>query len=130
MLDELISRLTQNVGLDAATARKAVGLILAFLRREGPPEEVGRLFAAMPGAETVADEAAASAPKGGVMGGLAGMMGGGGLMALAGQLTGLGLSMGQMQALGREVFAFGREKAGEDTMGAIVGAVPGLGQFV
>ena len=51
-------------------------------------------------------------------------------MALAGQLSAAGLSMDQMQTLGHELFAYGREKAGEDTMGAIVGAVPGLGQFV
>ena len=57
-------------------------------------------------------------------------MGGGGLMALAGKLTGAGLSMDQMQTLGRELFAHGREQAGEDAMGEIVGAVPGLSQFV
>jgi hypothetical protein len=51
-------------------------------------------------------------------------------MALGGKLMGVGVSMGQMQPLGKELFAYGREHAGEDTMGAIVGAVPGLGQFV
>jgi hypothetical protein len=34
--------------------------------------------------------------------------------------------MGQMQPLGRELFAYGREKAGEDVMGPIVGSIPGL----
>ena len=51
-------------------------------------------------------------------------------MALAGQLTGAGLSMSQMQAVGKELFAYVREKAGEDTVGGIVAAVPGLSQFV
>jgi hypothetical protein len=59
-----------------------------------------------------------------------GMMGGGGVMALGTQLMGAGLSMDQMSGLGTELFAFGREKAGEDAMGAIVGAIPGLSQFV
>jgi hypothetical protein len=79
----------------------------------------------MPGAEA----AMAQAPE---SGGLAGMMAGmgGGVMALGGQLMGAGVSMGQMQPLGRELFAFGREKAGEDVMGAIVGSIPGLTQFV
>ena len=66
------------------------------------------------------------------MGALGGLMGGGGgrgLMALAGQLGAAGLSMDQMQTLGHELFAYGREKAGEDTMGAIIGSVPGLSQF-
>jgi hypothetical protein len=61
-----------------------------------------------------------------------GMMGnmGGGVMALGGQLMGAGVSMGQMQPLGQELFAYGREKAGEDVMGPIVGSIPGLSQFV
>ena len=64
------------------------------------------------------------------MGGLMGMMGGGGLMGLAGKLTGLGLGMGEMQAVGKELFAAGREQAGEDVMGQIAGSIPGLGQFI
>jgi hypothetical protein len=124
-MEELLARVTAATGLDAATATKAIGIILSFLKKEGPPDEIGKLFAAMPGAEA----AAAQAGNGG---GLAGMMSsmGGGVMALGGQLMGAGVSMGQMQPLGRELFAFGREKAGEDVMGAIVGAVPGLSQFV
>jgi hypothetical protein len=64
-----------------------------------------------------------------MVGGFMGMMGGG-VMALGGQLMGAGISMGQMQPLGRELFAYGREKAGEDVMGPIVGSVQGLSQFV
>ncbi|WP_112663138.1 DUF2267 domain-containing protein [Microvirga flavescens] len=125
-MEELIARITQKTGLDAATATKAIGMILAFLKKEGPTAEVGQLLAALPGAE----EAIAQAGGGG--GGLLGMMGslGGGVMALGGQLMGAGVSMNQMQPLGRELFAYGREKAGEDVMGPIVGAVPGLSQFV
>jgi hypothetical protein len=52
------------------------------------------------------------------------------VMALGGQLMGAGVSMGQMQPLGQELFAYGREKAGEDVMGPIVGSIPGLSQFV
>jgi hypothetical protein len=37
---------------------------------------------------------------------------GGGLMGLAGRLTSLGLGMAEMQTIGRQVFAFVREKAG------------------
>jgi hypothetical protein len=51
-------------------------------------------------------------------------------MALGQQLMSAGVGMGQMQPLGRELFAFGREKAGEDVMGPIVGSIPGLTQFV
>jgi hypothetical protein len=127
-MDELIARVTKATGLDATTAQKAIGIILAFLKKEGPPAEVNQLLAAMPGAEQVVAQAGDGGP-GATGGGLMGMMGGG-VMALGGKLMGAGVSMGQMQPLGRELFAYGREKAGEDVMGPIVGSVPGLSQFV
>jgi hypothetical protein len=127
-MDELIARISAAAGIDAGLATKAVGMILNFLKKEGPAAEVGELVAALPGAEAVM---AANTGGGGLMGGLAGMMpGGGGVMGLGASLMGAGLSMGQVQSVSREMFAFGREKAGEDAMGAIVGAIPGLGQFV
>ena len=41
-----------------------------------------------------------------------------------------GLSMGEVQAVTRETISYAREKAGEDAVGDIVGAIPGLAQFV
>ncbi|MCA3563672.1 MAG: DUF2267 domain-containing protein [Methylocystis sp.] len=128
-MEELINRLVASVGIDADLARKAVGIILGFLQKEGPPPEVTAMLDAMPGArELIAEYAGAG--SGGVLGGLMGMMGGGGVMGLGQQLMSAGLSMGQLSEVGKETFAFGREKAGEDAMGAIVGAIPGLSQFV
>ena len=127
-MDELIARVTKATGLDAATAQKAIGIILTFLKKEGPPAEVNQLLAAMPGAEQVVGQSGDGGP-GATGGGFMGMMGGG-VMALGGQLMGAGVSIGQMQPLGRELFAYGREKAGEDVMGPIVGSIPGLSQFV
>lgn len=128
-MDELISRIVATTGLNEELARKAVGIILAFLQKEGPATEIGQLMTAMPGAQDLAS--AESGAKGGMLGAIGGMMGGGGgVMALGGQLMGAGLSMPQIQSVSKQMFAFGREKAGEDTMGAIVGAIPGLGQFV
>src|ERR1044072_4790652 len=123
-MDELIARVTQTTGLDQATARKAIGIILGYLQKEGPQTEVNQLIEALPGAQ----EAIAESRNGRGGGGLMGMMGslGGGVMALGGQLMGIGVSMGQMQPLGKELFAYGREKAGEDVVGPIIGSVPGL----
>lgn len=126
-MEELIARITKATGLDPVTAQKAVGLILAFLQREGPPEQVGQLFAALPGADDVLAQSGDGGP-GASGGGFMGM--GGGVMELGQKLMGAGVSMGQMQPLGRELFAFGREQAGEDVIGPIVGAVPGLSQFL
>ena len=126
-MEELLARITAQTGLDQATARKAIAIILGYLKKEGPPNEVNQLLAAMPGAEDVIADAGQSG--GGSLSGMMSSMGGG-VMALGGQLMAAGVSMGQMQPLGRELFAYGREKAGEDVMGPIVGSIPGLSQFV
>ena len=60
----------------------------------------------------------------------AGAVGGGGLMALCGELMGLGLSLDQIQTGGREMFAYGREVAGDQTIGEITASIPGLSQFI
>lgn len=126
-LEELIARIAAGVGVETEVARKAVGFILAFLRKEGPQAEVDELFATVPGTAEAA--AAADEDGGGVLGDLGGLMGGG-LMGLAGKLSSIGLGMSEMQAIGHEVFAFVREKAGEERVGQVVGSIPGLSQFL
>jgi hypothetical protein len=128
-MDDLITRITQKTGLDPETAEKAVGIILGFLKKEGPPEEVEQMLQVMPQAEEMIAKGEAAAGGGGMMGAMGGMMGGG-VMALGGKLMQVGVSMGQMQPLGKELFAYGREHAGEDAMGTLVASVPGLSQFV
>ena len=132
MIDELIARVSQAAGIDASVAKQAVGQILAFLHKEGPTGPVAEVMAKIPGAEELATESAGPATGGGgLMGAFGGLMGGGGgVMGLAGKLTGLGMGMGEMQSAGKEVFAYAREKAGEDTVGQIAGAIPGLSQFI
>ena len=127
-MEELLARVTDRTGLDRATAQTAIGHILAFLQKEGPAAEVGKLLAALPGADAVIAAATAEDGGGGLMGMLGGM--GGGVMVLGQKLMSAGVPMGQMQPLGQELFAYGREQAGEDTMGAIIGSIPGLSQFV
>ena len=120
-MDELIARLVADVGIDRAAAEKAVGIILEFLVKEGPADKVQPLLAKLPGAEAVMQKAASESDPGGMMGGV---MGAGMRMMSA------GLSMGQVQSVTRAVIAFTREKAGEDAVGEIVAAIPGLAQFV
>lgn len=127
-MDELISRVAAAAGIDAGVARSAVGIILGFLRKESDAPEVEQLIGALPGAEAAIAEQA-DAKAGGLLGGLAGMMGGGGVMGLAGQLSSAGLGMTEMQSVGKELFAFAREKAGEDVVGQVAASIPGLGQF-
>src|SRR5579863_2962460 len=122
-MDELIGRLVADVGIDRATAQTAVGIILDFLVKEGPADKVQPLLAKLPGAEALIQRAA---DAGG--GGLGGAMGG--VMGTGMRLMSAGLSMGQVQSVTRAVIAYTREKAGEDAVGEIVAAIPGLAQFV
>jgi hypothetical protein len=122
-MDELIGRLVADIGIDRTTAEKAVGIILDFLVKEGPADKVQPLLAKLPGAEVLMQKAA-SESGGGLMGAMGGVMGAGMRMMSA------GLSMGQVQSVTRAVIAYTREKAGEDAVGEIVAAIPGLAQFV
>ena len=119
-MEELIGRLVAEVGIDRAAAEKAVGIILDFLVKEGPTDKVQALLAKLPGAEALIQKTAAEG-GGGLM---SGVMGAGMRMMSA------GLSMAQVQSVTRAVIAYTREKAGEDVIGEIVAAIPGLSQFV
>jgi hypothetical protein len=120
-MDELIGRLATNASIDGAVAEKTVGIILGFLRNEGPSDSVQALIDHIPGAE-----AAIEASRSG--GGLSRLMGGG-LMAVGTRLMGLGLRMSDIQNIARELFRFGRDKIGADQMGKIIAGTPGLSHF-
>jgi hypothetical protein len=120
-MDELIGRLAVKAGIDEAVAEKTIGIILGFLRNEGPSDKVQALIDTIPGAE-------AAIAASGSGGGLSKLMGGG-LMALGTKLMGLGLGMGEIQNIARELFRFGRDKIGADQMGEIIAGTPGLSQF-
>jgi predicted lipid-binding transport protein (Tim44 family) len=128
-MDELIARVTAALGVDANVAKVAIGHVLVFLQKEIPDGPVAELIVKLPGAQE-AVEAAASDPggSGGMLGGL--MSGAGGLMALAGKLSGVGLDMGQMQTLAKEVFAYAEGLIGKENVQKIASGVPGLSQFL
>ena len=113
-MDELIGRLATKAGIDSVVAEKTVGIVLGFLRNEGPSDKVQALIDQIPGAEAAI--AASSSNSG-----LSRLMGGG-LMAL-------GLGMSEIQSVARELFRFGRDKIGADKMGEIISGTPGLSQF-
>ena len=120
-MDELVGQLAVKAGIDDAVAEKTVGMILGFLRSEGPTDKVQALIDTIPGAE-----AAIAASERGA--GLSRLMGGG-LMAVGSRLMGLGLDVSEIQGIAREFFKFGRDKIGADQMGEIIAGTPGLSQF-
>jgi hypothetical protein len=54
----------------------------------------------------------------------------GGIMGAGMRMMAVGLSMGQVQSVAREVLAYSREKAGEEAVAEAIAAIPGLAQFV
>ncbi|MBR1274670.1 DUF2267 domain-containing protein [Bradyrhizobium sp. AUGA SZCCT0283] len=120
-MDELIGRLASKAGIDSAVAEKTIGIVLGFLRNEGPSDKVQALIDQIPGAEAAI---AASSSNGGFS-----RLMGGGLMAVGTRLMALGLGMNEIQGVARELFRFGRDKIGADQMGEIISGTPGLSQF-
>jgi hypothetical protein len=120
-MNELVEQLAAKAGIDKAVAEKAIGIILGFLRKEGPSDKVQTLIDRIPGAESAVEASNKSS-------GLSGLMGGG-LMALGSRLMGLGLGIGEIQNIARELFKFGRDRIGADQMGEIISGTPGLSQF-
>ena len=120
-MDELVEQLAAKAGIDKAVAEKTIGIILGFLRKEGPSDKVQVLIDNIPGAESAVEASNRSS-------GLSGLMGGG-LMALGSRLMGLGLGIGEIQNVARELFKFGRDRIGADQMGEIISGTPGLSQF-
>ena len=121
-MDELVDRIVAKTGVDRTVAEKAVAIILDFLAKEGPEVPVRALLDQFPGADAAI--AAARSEGSGMFGAM------GGIMAVGSRLMAVGLDMAQIQSITRELIAFAREKAGDEALGGIVDAIPGLSQFI
>ncbi|OLP53076.1 hypothetical protein BJF92_18780 [Rhizobium rhizosphaerae] len=128
-MSDLVTRVTENVGIAPAQAEKAIGMMLGFLQREAADGPVARMIEATPGAAELVARFNGEGKSGGLLGKIVGAFGGG-VMALGQQLMSEGLSMGEITALAKEVIAYGKEHAGEDTVNEVIDSVPGLRQFV
>ncbi len=135
-MDNLIARVAAAANTTPETARQAVALIVDFLKREAPEDAIQALTAKAPELNAIVASLSTAGGEGmgallkGLMGTGSGSMGGGGLMALGSGLMSLGLTMDQIQAAGKEVFAYARNAAGDDVVGEISAAIPGLAQFI
>ncbi|MBZ0215289.1 MAG: DUF2267 domain-containing protein [Fimbriimonadaceae bacterium] len=119
-MDELISRIAKNAGIDEDLAKKAITIILNFLNKSAPEDKMTELLDGMPEArELITDDG-----KGGMFGG--GMMG---AMGAMNDLTSAGLSMGQVQGVTKDLVDYSREKSG-DVVDEIIASIPGLSQIV
>jgi hypothetical protein len=114
-MDELVEQIAAKTGLGSAVVRKAVGIIINFLGREGPPEKVQAIIDKLAGARALGDENAGAS---------------GGLLGVFNDLTAAGLGMAQVQVVAREFVTFAKVKAGEAEVNAVINAIPGLTQFI
>jgi hypothetical protein len=131
LMNELVSRVADAVGIAPDVAEKAIGMMLGFLQREADDGAVARMIEAIPGgSDLVAKFNGEGAGGGGLLGGLMASLGGGGVMALGQQLMSQGLGMGEITALAKETMAVAREHAGDEVVDTVIGSVPGLSQFV
>ncbi|MBV8511322.1 MAG: DUF2267 domain-containing protein [Xanthobacteraceae bacterium] len=119
---ELVDRVATSTGLDRTVAEKAIGIVLGFLSTEGPPDKVSALLTRLPGSEQLL--ASARANEVGSFGGM------GGIMGVGTRLMGLGLDMGQIQVLTRDLMAVSQENGAGELLGEIAAAIPGLSQFI
>lgn len=124
-MDELLQRIAAETGADAPTAKRAIGHILTYIAREGEDPAIPRMIAETPGAED-----AMSATGDGRSGGLLGGMVGGGIMGLGSKLMGLGLGMGDIQTIGRELVHFAEQHSDPQTVDRALRSVPGFSQFL
>ena len=127
-MDELITRVSASLGVDAEQAKTAIGHVLAFLHKELPEGPVAEFIEKVPGARDLVDAVADKSDGAGasLLGGLLNS----GLMGLAGKLNAAGLDMGQIQKLGHEIFAYAETLLGKEKVQQIANSVPGLSQFL
>ncbi len=129
-MNELVTRVADNVGVAPDVAEKAVGMMLGFLQREADDGAIAKMIETIPGAsQLVANFNGEGEGGGGLLGGLMASFGGG-VMGLGQQLMSLGLGMGEISALAKETLAIAREYAGDEIVDQVVASVPGLSQFV
>ena len=124
-MGELIGQLTVKVGIDEIVAGKTIGIILGFLRNEGPADKIQVLIDKMSGAEAAIE---APGSSGGLVQSMSGLMSGG-LMGLVGRLIGPGLGTGENKSVAWELFKLGRDGIGADQTGEIIAGTSGLSKF-
>ena len=126
-MQDLINSLTSKLGIDADTAKSAVGSLFSVIKKEGDSGAVGELFDKLPGANELAEEGGGDSGGGGLLGGLSGALGGLGGGAVSG-LAGLVSSLGpdKLKDLATTVVDYARKIAGDDLVDKVVNSVPGL----
>lgn len=129
-MQNLIDKITATMGVDAAKAEKAVGILLNLVSTQGDKTKVDALFAKMPGAkELVMTHGGDGAGGGGFMGILAGGMMGGPLAMIA-KLQAIGLTTDQIKHVGTLTIDYAKDQAGVKAVRDAAANIPGLNSYI
>ncbi|TWT76229.1 hypothetical protein CA13_67210 [Planctomycetes bacterium CA13] len=137
-MDELIQKLTAQLGIDAGIANKATGQAMAMIKDKVGGDLFSQISGAIPGAENAAAASAetASEPASGLMGALSGLasktLGGsaGEAMELGSSLKSAGLKPEQMGGFASTLLEFLKDKLGDDVLDQILSKVPMLKSLI
>jgi len=129
-MNEMVTKIAEQVGISPELAEKALGMMLGFLQREGEDGPVAKMIEALPGAIELVAKYNGEGQSKGLLGGLMSAIGGGGIMGLGQQLMSEGLGMGEITALAKSTMSTAREYAGDEVVDNVIASVPGLKQFV
>ena len=139
LIDELIGRCADKVGLTEGQSRLGLSAALALIQKHADPDKVQALMTAIPGSAELAQEGTAitesNKPRG-LIGGLMGKTGGAGgaamadAMALNQRLSKEGVMLSDMQAVLPLAMDFVHEKTGTDLLREVLGSIPGLGPLM
>jgi hypothetical protein len=104
--------------------RRAAGIVLDFLVKDGPADKVQPLLAKLREAVSFLTNSTSARGAGFMDGMLGGIMGAGMRMMSAGP------SMSEAQSAACTMLTYAREKAGDEVIGEVGAEIPGLARFV
>jgi hypothetical protein len=124
---ELVSMLTQTLGMNESQAKGGAGLLFG-LAKEKLGGDFGQVEAAVPGMGDLLSAAPAGGGLGSALGGLAQAVGGGtgqlgGLASLAGGFSKLGLDAGMVGKFLPVILSFVQSKGGDSVKNLLAGAL-------
>ncbi|RWM23401.1 MAG: hypothetical protein E5X53_03830 [Mesorhizobium sp.] len=135
-VQDIVSTVSQEAGLDPATAEKVVGIILSVLEHEAEGTTLSSFFAKIPGADGLAQKydvmAAGAASGGGLLSSLQGALGGvlgaktGALINGVAALKASGLDLAQIRQAGTTLIQQAETAAGPQLTNEVLASVPSL----
>ena len=125
---EILSMLTEQLGVTEKQAKGGAGAIFNLAKEKLGDADFGKVAEAVPGMEELLGAAPASGGLAGVVGGLASKLGGGagklgGLASLAGGFKNLGLDSGMVGKFIPIILSFVQSKGGDSIKSLLAGVL-------